>query len=59
MSEAQKKVDETIEDRQSMLPKNLSKNILNPVISEELKNHIAPDEIISANPYNGRPLFIE
>uniref|UniRef100_A0A914DTB8 Gustatory receptor n=1 Tax=Acrobeloides nanus TaxID=290746 RepID=A0A914DTB8_9BILA len=46
------------EDQRSMLPKNLAKHIMNPVVSDQLKKQFIPDEAITENPYNNRPLFI-
>uniref|UniRef100_A0A914DUG4 Uncharacterized protein n=1 Tax=Acrobeloides nanus TaxID=290746 RepID=A0A914DUG4_9BILA len=46
------------EDQRSMLPKNLSKHIMNPVVSDQLKNQIVPDEATTENSYNNRPLII-
>jgi hypothetical protein len=46
------------EDQRSMLPKNLSKHIINPLVSDQLKNQFVPDEATTGNPYNNRPLFI-
>uniref|UniRef100_A0A914DS75 Gustatory receptor n=1 Tax=Acrobeloides nanus TaxID=290746 RepID=A0A914DS75_9BILA len=46
------------EDQRSMLPKNLAKHIMNPVVSDQLKDQFVPDEATTGNPYNNRPLFI-
>uniref|UniRef100_A0A914DM29 Uncharacterized protein n=1 Tax=Acrobeloides nanus TaxID=290746 RepID=A0A914DM29_9BILA len=46
------------EDQRSMLPKNLAKHIMNPIISDQLKNQFISDEATTENPYNNRPLFI-
>uniref|UniRef100_A0A914DDR4 Uncharacterized protein n=1 Tax=Acrobeloides nanus TaxID=290746 RepID=A0A914DDR4_9BILA len=46
------------EDQRSMLPKNLAKHIMNPVVSDQLKNQFVADEATIENPYNNRPLII-
>uniref|UniRef100_A0A914DWN3 Uncharacterized protein n=1 Tax=Acrobeloides nanus TaxID=290746 RepID=A0A914DWN3_9BILA len=46
------------EDQRSMLPKNLSTHIMNPVVSDQLKNQFVADEATTENPYNNRPLII-